>query len=131
MLRNLLEEHNHHLSKMKSKHWILFLIIPLSNAKALFYNSDLRVSWYLFSDNKRYLCNVVEDYSNILIFGIIFYYLAFVKIDINIRKISLFLFVINALDLIHLGLMDMELFIALKIFLAYIIIQICNRLRIF
>jgi len=116
---------------MKSKHWILFLIIPLSNAKALFYNSDLRVSWYLFSDNKRFLCNVIEDYSNILIFGIIFYHLAFVKIDINIRKISLFLFVINALDLIHLGLMDMELFIALKIFLAYIIIQICNRLRIF
>jgi len=125
------QEKTRRLSKMKSKHWTLFLIIPLSNIKALFYNSDLKVSWYLFSDNKRFLCNVLEDYSNILIFGIIFYYLAFVKIDINIRKISLFLFVINALDLIHLGLMDMQFFIALKIFLAYLIIIICNRLRIF
>jgi len=115
---------------MKSKHWILFLLIPLSNAKALFYNSDLRVSWYFFSDNKRFLCNVVEDYSNIIIFGVIFYYMAFVKIDINIRKISLFLFIVNALDLIHLGLMDMHLFIAFKIFLSYLITVICNKLKI-
>lgn len=130
-MRSLSEAKIHRLLKMKSKHWILLLLIPLSNIKALFYNSDLRVSWYLFSDNKRYLCNVLEDYSNIIIFGTLFYYLAFVKIDINIRKISLFLFVINALDLIHLGLMDMQLFIALKLLLAYIIIKICNRLRIF
>jgi len=116
---------------MKSKHWILFLLIPLTNAKALFYHSDSRVSWYLFSDNKRLLCNVVEDYANIIVFGFVFYYLAFVKIDTNIRKLSLFLFIINALDLLHLGLMDLKGFIALKIFLAYLIFKICSKLRIF
>lgn len=121
----------YHLSRMKSKHIILFLLIPLSNIKALFYHSDLRVSWYLFSDNKRYLCNVLEDYSNLIIFGTLFFYIAFVRIDKNIRKISLFLFVINALDFIHLGLMDMESFIALKLLLSYLIFNLCNRLRIF
>ena len=39
----------------------------------IFYNSDQEVSWYLFSDSKRYLCNVLEDYSNIIIFGVVFY----------------------------------------------------------
>lgn len=120
-----------HLLKMKSKHWILLLLIPLSNIKALFYNSDLKVSWYLFSDNKRYLCNVLEDYSNLIILGTLFFYIAFVNIDISIRKISLFLFIINALDFIHLGLMDMESFIALKLLLAYILFSLCSKLKIF
>jgi len=116
---------------MKSKHWILILLIPLSNIKALFYNSDLRVSWYLFSDNKRFMCNVLEDYSNLIIFGILFFYLAFVKIDVKIRKISLFLFIINALDFMHLGLMDMEAFIALKLLLSYLIFKLCSKLKTF
>jgi len=116
---------------MKSKHWILLLLIPLSNIKALFYNSDLRVSWYLFSDNKRFMCNVLEDYSNLIILGTLFFYLAFVKIDVKIRKISLFLFIINALDFMHLGLMDMEAFIALKLLLSYLIFKLCSKLKIF
>ena len=112
---------------MKSKHWILLLLIPLSEIKAVFYNSDLKVSWYLFSDNKRYLCNVLEDYSNIIILSTVFYYLTFVKIDSKTRNICLFLFILNVLDLIHLGLMDMEYFIPLKLLLAFIILKICNR----
>jgi len=114
---------------MKNKHLILLLLVPLSEAKALFYSSDLRVSWYLFSDNKRYLCNVVEDYSNVLILGIAFYYMAFVKIDITIRKICLFLFILNAFDLIHLGLMDSIYFVPLKLLLTYFALRICSRLK--
>lgn len=116
---------------MKSKHWILLLLIPLSEIKALFYNSNLKVSWYLFSDNKRFLCNVLEDYSNMVIFGVVFYYLAFIKVDLRTRNISIFLFIINALDFIHLGLMDMQYFIPLKLLLAYIILNLCNKLKIF
>ena len=114
---------------MSFKHLILLILVPLSEAKALFYNSDLQVSWYLFSDNKRYLCNAVEDYSNILIFGIVFYYMAFVKFDINIRKICLFLFILNAFDLIHLGLLDMWYFVPLKLILTYITLKICTQLN--
>lgn len=115
----------------KIKHYILILLVPLSEAKALFYNSDLKVSWYLFSDHKRYLCNVVEDYSNIIIMSIIFYYITSVKLDLITRKICLFLLVVNILDLIHLGLMDLEYFMAVKLLLAYIILKICNRLKTF
>lgn len=119
------------LSRMKSKHIILLLLIPLSNIKALFYHSDLRVSWYLFSDNKRYLCNVLEDYSNLIIFGTLFFYMSFVELDRITRKICLFLFIINAFDFVHLGLMDMQGFIALKLLLSYIFYKLCSKLRIF
>ena len=112
---------------MKSKHYFLLLLIPLSEIKALFYNSEMKVSWYLFSDNKRYLCNVLEDYSNMIILATIFYYLAFVKADKLVRKISLFLFIINILDIVHLGLMDMEYLTPIKLLLAYIITTLCNK----
>ena len=118
-------------AKMKSKHWILLLLIPLSETKALFFNSDLKVSWYLFSDNKRFLCNVVEDYSNVVIMATIFYYIAFIKIDINIRNICIFLFIINVLDLIHLGLMDLEYFTFVKLAFALVLLKICNKLKTF
>lgn len=116
---------------MKLKHYILLLLVPLSEAKALFYKSEEKVSWYLFSDHKRFICNVVEDYANILIMSTIFYYISFVKLDLITKKICLFLFVANILDLIHLGLMDLEYFIALKLLLAYIILIICNKSKIF
>lgn len=119
------------LKKMKNKYLILLILVPLSEMKALFYNSGLKVSWYLFSDNTRYLCNVIEDYSNIFIFGVVFYYLAFVKIDITIRKICLFLFVLNALDLIHLGLMDCIYFVPLKLLLTLFALKICIKLKLF
>ena len=112
---------------MKSKYFILLLLIPLSEAKALFFNTNLKVSWFLFSDHKRYLCNVVEDYSNIVIMSIIFYYLCFIKIDLNIKKIALFLFLINILDLIHLGLFDLEYFIPIKLIIAYLIYTRCSK----
>jgi len=112
---------------MKSKHYILLLLIPLSEIKAIFYNSDLKVDWYLFSDNKRFLCNVVEDYSNILIFGIVFYFLTFVRIDTKVRSIALFLFVLNCLDLIHLSLMDMQYLVIVKLLITYIICTLLKK----
>lgn len=77
------------------------------------------------------MCNVLEDYSNIVILGTLFFYMAFVQIDRNIRKICLFLFIINAFDFIHLGLMDMQGFIAIKLLLSYLIFNLCSKLRIF
>lgn len=114
---------------MRSKHWILILLIPLSEIKSIFYNSDLKVSWYLFSDNKRFLCNVLEDYSNIIILGVVFYYLSFVKIDCKLKNICIFLFLINALDLIHLGLMDMQYFTLIKLLIAYTLFKIMQEIK--
>lgn len=114
---------------MKLKHWILILLIPLSEAKALFFNSNVKVSWYLFSNHKRFLCNVVEDYSNIIILSVVFYYMAFIKFDSLLRNICLFLFIINILDLVHLGLLDLELFIPFKLLLAGLILFLCNKSR--
>ncbi len=112
---------------MRFKHYLLLSIIPLSEIKAIFYNSEMKVDWYLFSNHKKFLCNVIEDYSNILIFGIIFYYFIFVRIDDLIKNIVLYLFVLNALDLIHLGLMDMQEFIFIKILIAYFICRLLKR----
>lgn len=106
---------------MKFKHFFLFIIIPLSEIKAIFYNSDKKVDWYLFSENKRYLCNVLETYSNIIIFGIIMYYWIHVKKDRYIIMIGTFLIILNALDLIHLGLLDKQYFIIAKLILAFLI----------
>lgn len=105
---------------MKSKHIILFLLLPLSEIKSIFYNSDKKVDWYLFSDHKRFLCNVLEDYSNIVIIGIILYFYLFTKRDIVSRQIIFFLFILNALDLLFLGLMDNELYL-LKLPISLII----------
>jgi len=105
---------------MKSKHIILFLLLPLSEIKSIFYNSDLKVDWFLFSDNKRFLCNVLEDYSNIIIIGIILYYYLFTNRDIISKQIIFFLFILNALDLLFLGLMDNELYL-LKLPISLII----------
>jgi len=112
-----------HRIKMISRyqHWILFALLPLSQLKEIFYKSDLKVSWYLFSEHKRYLCNVVEDYSNILIFGIIFYLMAFHEITNKSKRVALFLFIINFLDLLHLGFLDMQYLIIPKLILATII----------
>ena len=105
---------------MKSKHIILFLLLPLSEIKSIFYNSDKKVDWYLFYDHKRFLCNVLEDYSNIVIIGIILYFYLFTKRDIVSRQIVFFLFILNALDLLFLGLMDNELYL-LKLPISLII----------
>jgi len=104
---------------MQLKHFLLLLLIPLSEIKAIFYNVDMAVSWYLFSNHQRQVCMVIEDYANIIIFGVLFYFLAFIKRDIITIQIGLFLFILNALDLIHLGLYDMEGFIIAKLILAY------------
>lgn len=104
---------------MQKKHLILLLLIPFAEAKAIFYNVDMRVSWYLFSDHERQLCMVVEDYCNIIIFGVVFWFLYKESRDLILKQIALFLFILNALDLLHLGLYDMQGFIALKLLLAY------------
>lgn len=115
-----LEVQHRHLTKMKSKHIILFLLLPLSEIKSIFYNSDLKVDWYLFSDHKRFLCNVLEDYSNIVIIGVILYFYLFTKRDIVSRQIVFYLFILNGLDLLFLGLMDNELYL-LKLPISLII----------
>ena len=106
---------------MKSKHWFLLMLVPLSEIKVIFYKSELKVIGYLFSDTPKYFCNIVEDYSNIFIFGVIFFFLAFLTIDKLTKQIATYLFILNSLDLIHLGLYDMQGFIAVKLFLTAII----------
>ncbi len=105
---------------MKSKHIILFLLLPLSEIKSIFYNSDIKVDWYFLCDRKRFLCNVLEDYSNIIILGVIFYFYLFTKRDKKSKQIIFFLFILNALDLLFLGLMDNELYL-LKLPISLII----------
>lgn len=108
---------------------ILMLLVPFSEAKAIFYNVDKKVSWYLFSEHKRQLCMVVEDYSNIIIFGVVFYFLTKedkTKLEIEVAR---FLCCLNALDLIHLGLMDMQGFVMVKFILAYLIYMLWSRLK--
>jgi len=106
---------------MKFKHLLLLILIPLSEIKAIFYNYDKKVSWYIFSNHERMACNVIEDYSNIIIFGVVFYFLAFLNRDRITVQIGLFLFILNALDLFHLGLYDMEGFVIAKLVLTSII----------
>ncbi len=106
---------------MKAKHIILLSIVPLSEIKAIFYNVDMAVSGYLFSDHKRQLCLVVEDYCNIIIFSIVFWYLFEAYRGKIMGHIALFLFVLNTLDFVHLGLYNMQGFIILKLLLAYVI----------
>lgn len=116
---------------MKSKHLILLLLVPLSEIKALFYSSDLKVQTSFFSQEKRFLCNVVEDYSNTLIFGIIFYFFTFTVIDKKSKQICFFLFILNALDLAHLAFLDLQYFLTLKLLASYTIYKICTTLKIF
>lgn len=113
------------LIKMRNRYLILLSLIPLSEVKAVFYQSDLKVRYAIFSDNKLYFCNILEEYSNILIIGIVFYFLAFLKIDLISKKIALFLFIINALDFVFLGLMDNFLYL-LKIPLSLLIFAYAN-----
>lgn len=106
---------------MKLKQIILILLMPLSEIKALFYDSDKKVDWYLFVDHKRYLCNVIEDYTQIIVMGVILFYMGFIEIDNQTRKIIIFLFVVNVLDLLFLGLIDLQVVILLKLLIALFI----------
>jgi len=111
---------------MRSRHFILLSLIPFSEVKAVFYESDIRIRYSLFSDETRLLCNVFEWYSNIFIIGIIFYFLAFLKIDFLTKQIALFLFIINGLDFVFLGLMGNYLYL-LKIPLSFLIFAYANN----
>lgn len=114
---------------MRLRHLILLLLIPLSEIKSIFYNSDIKVAWYLFADEKKFLCNVLEDYSNMIIIGVVFYFIAFLKNDLITRKICLFLFIINFLDFVFIGLMGNALYL-IKIPLSIVIYNcICRRLN--
>lgn len=114
---------------MKSKHILLLLLIPLSEIKAIFYNSDIKVAWFLFAEKKKFLCNVLEDYSNMIIIGVVFYFIAFLKNDLITRKICLFLFIINFLDFIFIGLMGNSFYL-LKIPISILIYNLlCRRLN--
>ena len=116
--------------RMKSKNLILLLLVPLSEIKAIFYRCDIKVSWYLFSDNKKYICNVIEDYSNILIIGIIFYYSLFVKFDLNTKQIILLLFILNSFDLLFLGLFDNEYYLLKLPLTALTYAYVINKIHI-
>jgi hypothetical protein len=109
------------INKMRLRHLLLIFLIFLSEAKAIFYNLDMEVSWYLFSDHKRQVCMVVEDYCNIVIFGVVFWYLYKEAKDFIMKQVALFLFTLNALDFVHLGLYDMEGFILLKLIISFLI----------
>lgn len=93
------------------RYLILYALMPLSEIKSIFYYSDLKVRFSIFSNETKYLCNVLEDYSNIIIIGVLCYYVVFVKINNKIRNIFLFLFIINALDLVFIGLMANYLYL--------------------
>ena len=112
-------------TKMRSKHLILLSLIPLSEVKAVFYQSNARIRFSIFSEETRLLCNVYEWYANIFIIGVIFYFLAFLKPDFITKKIALFLFIINGLDFVFLGLMG-NLFYLLKIPLSLLIFAYAN-----
>lgn len=99
----------------------MLLLIPFSEIKAIFYNVDMAVSGYLFSDHKRQLCLVIEDYCNIIIIGVVLWHLFKATKDKILKQIVLFLFILNALDGLHLGLYDMQGFIMLKLLLSYAI----------
>lgn len=106
--------------KTKSKYLIPFLLIPLSEIKAIFYYSDLKIKSGILYCNYRYLCNVLEDYANVLIIGVLLFYL--VKFSKGIYKeVFTFLFILNALDLLHLGLMDKQYILFVKLITAYIL----------
>lgn len=114
---------------MTWKHLILILLVPFSEAKAIFYNIDMEVSWYLFSNHERQICMVIEDYSNIIIFGVVFYFYLYSKRDMYSIAIVHFLFVLNCLDFIHLGLYDMQYFVVIKIVLAFILTYVWYKLK--
>lgn len=114
---------------MSFKHLILLLLIPFSEIKAIFYNSDLKIRAYLFTDKTKYICNVLDDYSNMIILGVVFYFIAFLKHDLITKKICLFLFIINFLDFLFIGLMG-NAFYLLKIPISVIIYnRVCKRLN--
>jgi hypothetical protein len=106
---------------MNIKHIILLLLVPLSEIKSIFYNSNLKVDWYILSDHSKFLCNVLKDYFDHAIIAVIFYYVLFVKFDIITRQIFLYLFVLTCLDFIHLALNDMQDFLVLKLVISIII----------
>jgi len=114
---------------MRLKHFLLLLLIPFSEIKAIFYNVDMAISGYLFSDHKRQICLVVEDYCNIIIIGVVMGFFVFSKRDKISTQIVLFLFILNALDFLHLGLYDMQGFIIVKLVLAYGIYKLWFKLK--
>lgn len=115
--------------KENKKPLILMLLIPLSESKAIFYNIDKAVSWYLFSDHERQICMVIEDYCNIIIFGIVFWFLYEAYKGNPLGEVALLLFILNALDLIHLGLMDKQYFVIAKLVLAYSLYYLWSKLK--
>lgn len=107
------------------RYLVLYALMPLSEIKSIFYYSDLKVRFSIFSNETKYLCNVVEDYSNIIMIGVLCYYVVFVKINNKIRNIFLFLFIINALDLVFIGLMANYLYL-LKLPITAVIYSRCR-----
>lgn len=123
-----LVEQIHHLKKMTNKFWNIGLLalIPLSELKAIFYHVDKKVDWYLLLNHKRWLCNVVEDYANAIIFIYVFLYMLLAKKNKIGILILRFLIILSILDFIHLFLFDMQTLSYAKYGIAIIIWSFLN-----
>lgn len=108
---------------MKKHFWniLLFLLIPIGELKAVFYHLDTKVDWYLFSDNARFLCNVMEDYGNVLTFIVLFAYILYAPRTPFGTGVCRFMLIISILDLLHLGAYDMQGLMLVKFALAAMI----------
>lgn len=113
---------------MTNKLWNIGLlaIIPLGEAKVIFYHVDKKVDWYLLLNHQRWLCNVMEDYANAIIFIYLFFYMLFAKRDRLGTLILRFLAILAILDLVHLFLFDMQILSGAKYGFAIVIWSFLN-----
>ena len=106
---------------------LLILLIPFGELKSFFYHSDLKVDWYLLSNNQRYLCYTIEDYSITLTFIIIFAYMKWAPRTKFGTEMIKFLFIVSVLDLIHLVTYDKQGMVLLKFGLAIVIFLLWQK----
>jgi hypothetical protein len=112
---------------MKSRHYLLISLLFLSEIKAIFYDSDIRIEWYLLPNHDRLLCNLLKDISTAIICIVLCFYALKGAKDRMLRFIITALIVLSSLDLIHLAINDMQGFVSLKIALAFGITKIIGK----
>jgi hypothetical protein len=112
---------------MKGRHWLLILLLFISEIKAIFYDSDIRFYWLLNPEHSRLLCNILKDIStSIIIIVLCFFALRSAKDNIERFIVSSYI-TLSFLDLIHLAINDMQGFVLLKIALALGINKIIGK----
>lgn len=112
--------------------FLLLMPLLLSFLPMIWYESNDKVDWYLFSDNKRYLTNVIEDYADIIAF-ILIYFVGVIAIRNKwIQSAALFMFVLSCLDLAHLALFDMAIIYWFpKLLITFVVWKHLERFTIF